>query len=155
MGLLRNLKLWLSPPRMNDPAFGSLVFMHISKWPERSYWECEWSFPETGTVVGISLPGGEAGPQPEAREFYLGLPKRFKHILVLCRPKLEQAFRDWRKRELPQDIFTVLKLAGFGLEDPKEQPVRWDVGFETTDDDWLGITIAFVGDTPMDPVVDT
>jgi hypothetical protein len=34
----------------------------------------------------------------------------------------------------------------FGVEDPKENPVHWDVGFETKDDDWLGITISFVGD---------
>jgi hypothetical protein len=31
----------------------------------------------------------------------------------------------------------------------------WDVGFETTGEKWLGITIPFVGDRPQDPVVDT
>jgi hypothetical protein len=56
---------------------------------------------------------------------------------------------------LPQDIFTVVKLMSFGVENPQERPVWWDVGFETTDDDWLGITIPFEGDTAMDPVVDT
>ena len=50
---LRNLKLWLVPLRMTDPDFGNLLFMHVSKWPEGSYWEREWSFPKTGTVVGI------------------------------------------------------------------------------------------------------
>jgi hypothetical protein len=38
---------------MTDPDFGNLLFMHVSKWPEGSYWEREWSFPKTGTVVGI------------------------------------------------------------------------------------------------------
>jgi len=56
---------------------------------------------------------------------------------------------------LPQDIFTGVKLAGFGLEDPKEQPVQWYVGFETKGDDWLGITIPFVGDTAGKAIVDT
>jgi hypothetical protein len=155
MRFLHNLKLWLSPPRMADPDFGKLTFMHIGKHPERSYWECEWTFPPTGTVVGITLHGGERGPDHEARQFYLGLPARFDSILKACRPRLEQVFRQWRHQRLPDDIFTAVKLASFGVENPQEEPVRWDVGFETTDDDWLAITIPFVGDMPSEPVVDT
>ena len=77
MGILHNLKLRFSPPRINDPDFGSLLFMFISNAPERSYWECEWIFPKTGTVISIDLPGTEAGPMPEARQFHLNLPERF------------------------------------------------------------------------------
>jgi hypothetical protein len=155
MGFLHNLKFWLSPPKMTDPDFGNLTFMHIGKHPERSYWECEWAFPPSGTVIEITLNGGESGPDNDARQFYLGLPARFNSILSACRPKLEQVFRDWRDGHVPQDVFAAAKLTGFGLEDPHEKPIRWDVGFETTDDDWLAITIPFVGDTPQDPLVDT
>jgi hypothetical protein len=140
---------------MCDPDFGKLVFMHISKFPERSYWECGWTFPKTGTVVWIVLRGGESGPMPEARRFYLSLPDRFEQILVSCRPRLEQVFKDWERPQLPEDIFSVVELTGFGLEDPTEQPVRWDVGFETRGDDWLGITIPFANDVAMEAVVDT
>ena len=155
MAFLHNLRLWLFPPRMTDPDFGSLLFMHISKQPERSYWECEWPFPNTTTIVAITLQGGESGPMPEARHFYLSLPERYEQILVACRPRLEQVFDHWLHERLPQDIFTVVKLSGFGLADPKERPVRWDIGFETTGDKWLGITIPFVGDTAMEATVDT
>lgn len=155
MRFLHNLKLWLSPPKMIDPDFGNLTFLHMEKHPERSYWECQWMFRPTGTVVGITLRGGESGPSNDARQFYLGLPERYDSILTACRPGLEQVFRDWRAGHVPEDVFTAVKLTGFGLEDPKEQPIRWDVGFETTDDDWLAITIPFVGDSPEEPVVDT
>jgi hypothetical protein len=47
MGFLHNFKLWLSPLRMTDPDFGNLVFMLSSKFPERSHWEGEWTFPKT------------------------------------------------------------------------------------------------------------
>jgi len=155
MALLHNLKLWLFPLRMTDPDFGNLLFMHISKWPERSYWECEWIFPKTTTVVAITLQGGESGPMPEARLFYLSLPGRFEQIVAASRPKLEQVFDHWLHERLPQDIFTVVRLSGFGLENPKARPVRWDISFETTGDKWLGITIPFVGDTAMEATVDT
>ncbi len=154
MGFLRNLKLWLFPLRMADPDFGSLVFMHISKWPERSYWECEWIFPPTGTVVVITLQGDEAGPTSESRRFYLTLPGRFQEILTASRPKLEQVYKSELGEPLPQDIFTTLKLTGFGVKDPYEQPVRWDISFETTGDKYLGVLIPFIGNTAMEPEVD-
>ena len=155
MGFLHNLKLWLSPPKMIDPDFGNLTFMHMRMHPERSYWECEWMFPPTGKAVGIMLNGRESGPDSDARQFYLGLPARFDSILTACRPGLEQVFRDWRDGHVPQDVFTEVKLTGFGLEDPQAQPIHWDVGFETNDGNWLAITIPFIGDIPQEPLVDT
>jgi hypothetical protein len=83
------------------------------------------------------------------------LPSRFGSILKACRPGLEQVFRHWRKQELPQDIFTVVKLTGFRIENPQGQPIQWHVAFETADGDWLGITIPFVDDAAMEPEVDT
>jgi hypothetical protein len=155
MGLLHTLKLQFSPPRIIDPDLGSLLFMFVRNVPERSYWECEWKFPNTGTEISIALLGDEHGPSPEARQFYLSLPGRFDQILAAARPQLQEVFREWLQQDLPQDIFTVLKLAGFGVEDAKQQPVHWDISFETTGDEWLGIIIPFVGDTAQKATVDT
>jgi hypothetical protein len=155
MGILHDLKLRVLPRRITDPDFGSLLYMAVPNAPERSYWECEWTFPETNTVISICLPGGESGPLPEARQFYLSLPGRFEQILAAARPQLETVFKKWLEQELPQDIFSVLKLAGFGLQNAKLQPVRWDISFETTGDKWLGIVVPFVGDAPQEASVDT
>jgi hypothetical protein len=155
MGFFRNIKSWLRPKRMSDPDFGCLVFMHIARAPERSYWECEWNFPKTGTRVSIALRGGESGPTLHARQFYLGLPARFEQILPTCRPSLEKVFRDWLDQPLPLDVLSVLRLSGFGVEDPAQQPVHWDISFETLGDKWLGITVPFVDETPMEAEVDT
>ena len=155
MGIFHNLKLRISPPRIADPDFGLLLFMFIPNAPERSYWECEWTFPKTGTLISIGLPGGEAGPMPEARQFYLGLPGRYEQILSAARPKLEEVFKTWLQQDLPLDISTAVKLAGFGLENPKAQPVEWDISFEAKGGKWLGILIPFVGDTALEAVVDT
>jgi len=155
MGLLHSLKLRFSPPRVNDPDFGRLLFMYIPNAPERSYWECEWTFPKTSTVISIGLPGGENGPFPDSRQFYLDLPGRFDQILAQIRPKLAKVFKTWLQQDLPQDIFTVVKLAGFSLEDPTVRPLQWDISFETTGEKWLGITVPFEGDTPQEAVVDT
>jgi hypothetical protein len=155
MSFLQRLKLRFSPPRLTDPDFGDLLFMYIPNAPERSYWECEWNFPKTGDVVSIGLPGPEAGPLPESRAFFLALPDRFESILEAVRPKLSQVFRNSLSRDLPEDLFSELKLAGFGLEDPRATSVAWDIAFETTGEKWLGITVPFVGNVAQEPTVDT
>lgn len=152
---LHRLKLRFSPPRLVDPDFGDLLFIYIPNAPERSYWECEWKFPGTGDVVSIGLPGTEGGPLPESRAFFLALPGRFDSILEAARPKLSQVFRHWLARDLPENPFSELKLAGFGLEDPNANPVTWDIAFETTGDKWLGIAVPFVGNSAQEPTVDT
>jgi len=40
------------------------------------------------------------------------------------------------------------------VKDPNEQPLHWDVSFETTSDDYLGVLIPFVDETAMPPEVD-
>jgi hypothetical protein len=155
MGFLHNLKLWLRPPKISDPVFGPLIFMHINNPPERSYWEGYWTFPNTGNGIGVFLRGGEEGPIQESREFYLSLPDRFELIVESCRPQLEEVFREWLNRELPQDMFRELKLTGFGAEDAGKNPVKWDVSFETKGEKWLSITIPFVGEIAGAAEIDT
>ncbi len=155
MGFLRNMKLWLSPPKIVDPVFGKLVFMHIGNHPERSYWEGEWKLPKQEHSIEISLRGCEAGPSEESRRFYLSLADKIGQITDRCRPQIAKVFREWLNRDTPDDIFSELKLTGFEIDDPNERPLRWSVQFETTGERWLGITIPFVDDTPGDAEIDT
>jgi hypothetical protein len=155
MGLLDQLKQWLSPPKRQDPEFGELTFIRIGGSPDRSYWEAQWAFPPTGTEVSIDLHGGESGPWPEARDFYLGLPARFAALLDAVRPALNEVFLHWYDRPLAPDLWQDVKLSGFSLPNPRARPLEWDITFEATGKKWLGITIPFRDDTPEEPVVDT
>lgn len=155
MGLLRELRLRFRPPRLEDPSFGTLLYMHIPRAPEKSYWEGEWLFPPTGSKVAISVPGTPLGPNDSARAFYLAMPARFERIIEVVRPVLDGVFREWIGRPLSPSLWQDVKLAGFCMENPKGIPTTWDIGFETTGEKWLGITIPFVGDRPQDAIVDT
>jgi len=156
MTFLHALRLRFSPPRLTDPDFGELVFMHIPDAPEKSYWEgVEWPFPPTGALVCLEFLGDESGPLPDSRRFYLALPGRFPALLELVRPALDKVFRDWYDRPLSSDVWQDVKLTGFGLEDPRGRPVRWDISFEATGEKWLGISVPFEDDTPGVAIVDT
>jgi hypothetical protein len=155
MGLLKELRLRLWPPRLQDPVFGPLLYMHIPRDPSRSYWEGEWLFPPTQTRVTITLPGPLEGPIESGRAFCLALPARFEEIIHQVRPVLNHVFLEWLGRPLSPDIWQDVELGGFGVEDPAAVPLAWDVGFETKGEKWLGITVPFVGGEPQHPVIDT
>ena len=129
MSLLDRVLSHFRPPTLDDPDFGRLLYMHIARDPSRSYWECEWRFPPTGTHISIGLPGSKAGPLPESRAFFLALAPGFSDIMTKVRPAVDRVVREWLGRPLAVNLWEDVKLAGFGLEDPREMPTRWDVAF--------------------------
>ena len=155
MRLAERLKLRFKPPRLEDPDFGSLVFIYVPNAPEDSYWEAEWEFPPTGYEISIALPGDPSGPSPESREFYLSRAAEFEQTMNLVRPRLDAVFRDSLGRPLARDPWDDVKLAGIHFEDLEAELVSWDVSFETLGERWLGITIPIVGGVAEEAEVDT
>ena len=102
-----------------------------------------------------SVGGRRVWAKAEWRRFYLDLPNRFSTILAMCRPVLEKVYQDELLKSPPADIFTVFRPTGFGVKDPNEEPVHWDVSFENTGDEFLVISIPFQGEIPMSPEVET
>jgi hypothetical protein len=139
-------------PRMVDPDFGELAYMG-------SYWEGEWTFPPTETTISIFLPGDESGPYPESRQWNFDLIPRYPKILELAKPLLTSKLADmadwWLEGDMPEDIFTVVRLTGFGVTDPRTDPIEWNVSFETIGDRWVSVTVNFVGDEPEVASADT
>lgn len=158
MGILQKLKkLFIGEElRIVDPIFGKLLFVYIARAPEKSYWECEeWKFPNTGDVISIGLPGDESGPLPQSRDFFLELPSRFEKIISKVRPPLSEVFKKWLDQDLPENIFTEVKLVEFSLNENSPDLPNWEIMFETTGSKWLGISIPFIGDIPQIASVDT
>lgn len=137
-------------PPLTDPDFGPLQFVHDSDDPGASFWRADWTFPATGTVIGIVLPGGKDGPRVVAREFYLGLPDRFEQILTSIRPQLKELFGSEMGQELPQDILSAVKPMSIDLEISRGQTLLWDLTFETLDGRRSTISVSFIGDAPQD-----
>jgi len=140
---------------MNDPDFGQLTYMYISNNPAKSYWEAEWLFAPTGTSVSVALNGDETGPNAAFRDWYLGLPSKFNELVMLAKPELTKVFKKWLNQDIPEDLFKVVKLTGFGVEDPLATTIDWEMSFETIGEEWLGITIPFHGAGAMEATIDT
>ena len=141
MGLLKELRLRFRPPRMEDPDFGVLLYMHIPHAPANSYWEGEWLFPATRTKVAIALPGGLDGPDIKARAFYLELSTQFDHVVKQVWPALDRVFREWIGRPLDTDLWKDVRLSGFGVEPLNIVPITWDDFTKVLEDDQLWLLV--------------
>jgi hypothetical protein len=152
LGFFERLRSFFSPPRLEDPDFGTLLQMFPNK--PQSYWEAEWLFPPVGYRISIALDGDGRGPAEEVRAFYLSRVAEFEAIIREARPQLEKVAVDWLGRPLAENLWDDVKLAGFGIEDLKQVPPAWDVSFETTGKRWLGITVPMIGDRAQEAQVD-
>lgn len=138
-----------------DPIFGEATFIAMPRAPHKAYWECQWRFPVTSSVINIAMPGDENGPFPETRNFYTDLADRFHKHLLTAKPHLQKAFNAQYGIELPKDIFSVMTLSGFDLENPHTSPRRWEMSFTTRPHlKSRFFTIPFEGDTALPAIID-
>lgn len=71
-----------------------------------------------------------------------------------AKPELAKVFKNWLRKELPEDLFKVLKFSGAEVVDPDSHPVEWELSFETTSGTWLGIVIPFKGSQVGEAVIE-
>lgn len=156
MGLFRKFIDRFRPPYKEDPEFGDMSFIKVSpRGYGKSYWEATIYVPQIGASVEVFLQGEEDGPLEVSKEFYRKLIPSFDAIIAAARPLLAKEYLLWMQEELPDDIFTVLTLSGFSVEDPAVVPAKWDIMFETMGEKWRAISIYFEGDKPVGTTVDT
>lgn len=150
MSIFSNIKCFLSPPTINDPDFGKLVFCKLKD--DHSYWAGEWTLPGKGIPLRIELPGDKDGLLPDASEMLFRIANNFNGISASCRPFLESAFQELLQRPLPQLAFlTVLKPDVLRLEHPSHvMPDQWTISFVKADEPYLAVVIWFANMTPQE-----
>ena len=85
-------------------------------------------FHQPALVVSIGLPGSREGPWPESRAFFLALVPEFNQIVERVRPAVDRVFREWLDRPLSRDVWQDVKLAGFGVDDPRRDACAMGCG---------------------------
>ena len=145
-----------SDPRIMDPDLGELVFNFVKHNPANSYWQGQIPFEPTSDIISVALPGDINGPDEKARQFVLAAGKRFRRIHQLVKPKLRAALQQWVSKDVPENLFSMVKLASIDITDVSNEPADWELSFETKPGfRWCFISIRFEGNIPLDAVVDT
>ncbi len=159
MGLFSGFGDWLSSVlggrTVDDPVFGRLSYCEVGGHPTRSFWSGDdYYFSPTETTIPVTIRGGVDGPLPAEREFHLRMEERFEGIMEIVEPIIDQVFQDRLGRPLGKHIWDEIQFFGFDAEDALGQPPKWGVDFVSTgEENWLEITVSFVGEEVQPPIV--
>lgn len=142
----------LGPKRIDDPVFGSLLFM---KMPDasKSYWEGAGTFTPTSRKIEYFIDGDENGPHPGAEEFYREIETRYTDLLRAVRPTLAAEFQQWVGRALPDDLEKEFTLSSLSIPDVRRKPLQWEVSFDCASNEHL-FTVQMSEWTPTGATVD-
>lgn len=113
-------------------------FSRVWLWPQGSHtrWEAELdsAFPGTDKIVGFhseTLHDEVAEPNPTEEEvaFAKARMSDLDELFENARPAIEEAWRQWVKKEMPSDWRTVLSLDGFSVPRDGDMLQPWGITY--------------------------
>jgi hypothetical protein len=149
--LLRKLR----PPRIEDPFFGTLVYMKVR--PEaKSYWEAKRDFRPTGTSIELTIdaPAPEQPPNERQQRFFADVEARYADLLAVAEAAILPELESFMARPVDRPIHDDLTMTGFSIPDADLPDAEWDMSFDSQSDMSHFITVNFEGMTPTSVAFD-
>jgi hypothetical protein len=141
--MLKSLIGRFKPKRVNDPVFGSLVFMRMAD-PETSYWEGSSIFRPTGRAIEYFIDADEDGPSESQRQFYASVQERYDQLVAVVRPALVRSAEKWFKAGLPLDLGDAFTLSSLSIPRTGAEPLAWELSFQFATNPLLLFTVAMI-----------
>lgn len=145
MGLF-NLFKKTPTPTLEHPVFGTLTFMEIKRNPENKYFEGAGTFAPTNNEIEYFIPADISGPTQQQVDFYEKLQSNYPAISSKCSELIESEFRNWKEDFKINDFNSEFKLVAINIPEFKNDPIEWDMAFETEHDENHQFTVYFEGE---------
>jgi hypothetical protein len=120
--------------KIADAFFGELVFIEMSNDSSRSYFECERYFKPIGEKIGLSVTGGLSGPTQEQKSFFNQIEADYFSLAPGWATLIEQRFSAWMPTPVIKDFTKEFKPSYLSIPTCEEQPVEWEITFDTVHD---------------------
>jgi hypothetical protein len=145
--VFQRLLALLGPKRIDDPVFGSLLFMKMSGG-RPSYWEGKGVFPPLGAEIEYFVDAEESGPGEPQHRFWRELCDRYAPLAPVLEAQLAAAYSSWLRREPPPAIFRTFSLASVSIPASFSDAAEWDLSFDCRDDEEHLFTVPMKGWSP-------
>lgn len=119
------LKDLARPIRVSDPVFGEMRYVRSKR-----HWEGSATFGPAVRSIEVIVPGDEAGPSAQLREFFASVDQRYVSLLEAVQPLLE-AHREDPSRE------TEFELAGVRLPRVPTADALWSLWYRSKPAGWF------------------
>jgi hypothetical protein len=134
--------------KIGDAFFGEMVFIEIPNNPVESYFECERYFKPSGAKIGLGVTGSVSGPTQWQKNFFTQIEKDYPFLLAKFIPVIEARVGAWLTAPVIQDFEAEFEPTYFSIPACDQQPVAWEITFDTVHDVNHMVTVGMLGYEP-------
>ena len=139
--------------KIGDEFFGEMLFMETSN-STNSYFECQRMFEPTGEIIEIGINGDLSGPTQGQKDFFRQIEKNYSLLTLRLIPFIEQEFSAWMKQPNIKNFDLEFKPGHLSIPSCEEQPIAWEITFDTIHDLNHLVTVGMLGNEPQFVQVD-
>ena len=119
---------------IDNEFFGEMTFLENKKEPLKSYFECRRHFKPTNNSIEIGIEVNETGPTKLQKDFFRKIESDYDKIISSIRPLVENEFQNWKEDFKIIDFRKEFKAVYLFLPRCKNEPIPWEITFETEHD---------------------
>jgi len=141
--------LFNKPVKIGDRFFGEMQWMKIANDPSASYFECERYFKPSREMIGLSVTGSLNGPTQRQKDFFTWVETNYLLLVAKLTPLIEAEFGAWMPLPVIKNFVAEFKPAWLDISSCDQQPIEWEIVFDTVHDVNHTVTVGMLGDEPQ------
>ncbi len=129
--------------------WGFLFGQPAKSSPAEDYVECERYFRPSGEMIGLSATSDSGSLTQRQEDFIAQIEKDYALIVVAIIPGIEEEFRNWMPEFKIGNFEQEFKPVHLDVPTCCQQPIKWEIAFETVHDRNHIFSIAMLGFQPQ------
>ena len=115
--------------------FWSFLFgKRVKRNPVEDYFESEHYFSPSGEMIGLTATGESGSLTLRQEDFVAQVEKEYPLIITAVIPDIENRLRSWKPGFKITDFKQEFKPVYLDIPACEQQPVEWEIAFETVHD---------------------
>jgi hypothetical protein len=141
--------LFGKPVKIGDAFFGEMQWVEIANDPSKNYFECERYFKPSGEKIGLSVTGSLSGPTQRQMDFFTQVEANYPLLVSKLIPVIDAEFGAWMPQPIIKDFVAEFKPTFLDIPSCDQQPIEWEIVFDTVHDVNHIVTVGMLGDEPQ------
>ena len=136
--------------KIGDKFFGVMLFDGSRESAEDSgHFECHRYFKPADQDIEIGIDGNLSGPTQQQKDFFSWVEANYFSFTLQWIPIIERDFGAWMNHFGVRDFAQEFKPGYLSIPSCEQQPVAWEIVFDTVHDLNHTVTIGMLGHEPQ------
>jgi hypothetical protein len=134
---------------IEDPFWGKMTYMEVSKDPNQYYFECEPYFLPAGKNIEAFVTTDPSGPTTDQRLFFQNIQANYPIFTQKIIPFIEKEFQNWKPGIKIVDFSREFSPISIDIPRLMTGPVTWTISFDSIHDKEHSIELEMLDFEPV------